>query len=86
MPTEIDKINSKLDEVLQENKRILFYLYNDDRTNTKGLVQQVRDIADEVGKIKDKMMISAAKRAVWNTVFGAIGGGLLWLIKTILTR
>lgn len=79
--TEIEKINRKLDKVLDENRRILFYLYNDVNTDSKGLIQTVRDMGDDVAKIKKNMAVSAAKRAVWNTIFGAVGGGLLWLIE-----
>lgn len=74
MPTEIDKLNTKIDRVLQENQRILFYLYNDNQTDTKGIIQQVRDLCVDVKKIKDEMAISAARRAAIGTMFGAAGG------------
>lgn len=74
-----------MEETLTEKvDKILFYLYNDDKTGTKGIVQQVRDIRIDLDKVIENQKISMAKRAVWNTVFGAIGGGLIWLAKTLI--
>lgn len=84
--TEIEKINNKLDQVLDENRRILFYLNNDVNTGSKGLIQSVRDMGEDISKIKLKMAISGAKRAVWNTIFGVIGGSLAAIVKYIFFK
>lgn len=83
MPTEIDKLNAKIDQVLRENQRILFYLDNDNKTDTKGIIQQVRDLCIDVKRIKDDMAISAAKRAAIGTMFGILGGGLSGIIYLV---
>lgn len=75
---EVKELTAKVD-------KILFYLYNDDKTDTKGLVQQVRDMRHDLDKVIVNQKISMAKRAVWNTVFGAIGGAALWLGKVLIT-
>lgn len=83
MSSEIERLSNKIDELSVEMKQILFYLYNDDKTGTKGIVQTVREMGNDIAKIKRDMLISKTKRATLNTVFGAVGGGLVWIIKHV---
>lgn len=77
---------NKEDVLAEKVDKILFYLYNDDKTGTKGIVQQVRDIRIDLDKVIENQKISMAKRAVWNTVFGAVGGGLILILKAIIGK
>jgi hypothetical protein len=81
--TEIEKINFKLDQLGSDVTKILGYLYNDDRTSTKGLIQQVREVRADVDGLLENNKISLAKKTVLYSVLAAIGGTVIWVLKTI---
>ncbi len=77
--TEIEKINEKLDKIDDDNQNILRYLYNDDKTQTKGLVQQVREVRKDLDALTNKV-------AVWSLVFTGIGMALISLGKFLISK
>lgn len=77
MPTEIEKLNSKYESLDKKVDKILFYLENDNKTNKKGLVQQVTELKTDIDEIKTKERVKIGKVGVISSILGAIGGFLI---------
>lgn len=77
---ETEKIWAKLSKLDRDMQRILGYLENDDHTNTKGLVNKVRDNSKDIERIKEREKIFKAKTAA----YGTVGGGLISIILIVL--
>lgn len=84
-------IKARLDKISDENKKIMFYLYNDANTGKRGLVQQFDDLnkridnlTEDVDKLVVARKIDKAKERVWTMVLGAIGGALLYIGKALI--
>lgn len=78
-PNEVQELKNKLD-------RIAGFIFNDSTTGTPGLVQQVRDMREDLDKLIDSINIERERRKVWGVVFGAIGAGLVWLAQRIVAH
>lgn len=77
--SEIQELKTKID-------KLTGYIYNDSTTGRKGLVQQFDELKITVDKIIVEGKITSAKRAVWNTVFGFFGGGLIIGFKFLIAK
>lgn len=63
------------------NQRISDILENDEKTNKKGLVEEVTDISNRIDKIELKEKVTAGKIAVTVTILTFIGGVVLKAIN-----
>ena len=63
------------------NQRISDILENDEKTNKKGLVEEVADISARVDDIEIKNKVTAGKIAVTATILTFIGGVVLKAIN-----
>jgi hypothetical protein len=63
------------------NQRISDILENDEKTNKKGLVEEVADISTRVDDIELKNKVTAGKIAVTATILTFIGGVVLKAIN-----
>jgi hypothetical protein len=63
------------------NQRISDILENDEKTNKKGLVEEVTDISNRIDKIQLKEKVTAGKIAVTVTILTFIGGVVLKAIN-----
>ena len=52
---------------------------------SKEVFDRIDQVEDRVDKIEEREKVEKGKKAVWSTVYGFIGGGLLWLAKILLT-
>lgn len=76
---KIAEIEAKLDQVIG-------YIYNDNKTGRKGLVQEF----DELKKLvhgfleqqRTREAVKKAKLAVW----GMIGAGFIWVIERVIEK
>ena len=63
------------------NQRISDILENDEKTNKKGLVEEVTDISNRIDKIELKEKVTTGKIAVTVTILTFIGGVVLKAIN-----
>lgn len=75
-------------EVLKDDvRRILGYLENDDKTNKKGLVQDVHDLRNElaafISAYKNEQAYKKGIIATISFIGGGLGTGVVLLIKHI---
>lgn len=52
---------------------------------TKEVFERIDRVEDRVDKIEENDKIEKGKKALLNTIFGFIGGGLAWVLKLLLT-
>ena len=52
---------------------------------TKEVFERIDKVEERVDKIEENEKIEKGKKALLNTIFGVIGGGIVWLIKVFLT-
>lgn len=84
--SDIDKINEKLAELGNGQKRILGYMESDDKTKSIGLVEKANQNSKRLYELElDKKI----EKRVY-TIYGVIGGGLaafvLWFAKLLITK
>lgn len=77
---------SELDEVKHKVDRILFILESDDATKTKGLVEKVNEMADDLEDLLTRERVYKAKATTWGIVGGAVITCLGWAGKFIITK
>lgn len=80
MSSEIEKLNFKYESLDKKVDKILLYLYNDKDTNNKGIIQQVKDLRDDVDNIKGREKMRAFKVGLFSGICGTIGGIILKFI------
>lgn len=71
-----DEIN-----ISQKLDRVLYILENDDKTNRKGLVQEVNDIKLQVQELITKDRIGESKTALLGAIGGALSTIAFWIIQ-----
>lgn len=69
----IDGVNKKLDTALQKISKVESYLYNDDATDSLGLVNQVRKNTGDISEIKEENRVRKRVLAVIGIIAGFIG-------------
>jgi hypothetical protein len=78
-PTEKSTINQKLD-------RVLYILENDEKTNRKGLVEDVADMKLNLEELILKQKIFAAKVAFLGVIGGFIFSFCVWAFDKITIK
>ncbi len=72
--------------ISQKLDRVLYILENDDKTNRKGLVEEVFDLKIQVQDLVTKERIDESRM----TLLGVVGGGLFtvafWIFQWLLTK
>ena len=72
--------------ISQKLDRVLYILENDDKTNRKGLVEEVFDLKIQVQDLVTKERIDESRM----TLLGVVGGGLFtfafWVFQYILSK
>lgn len=67
----MEGIEAKLNSIEQKLTKIEYYLYDDDSTDSAGIVKKVRSLDNKVQKLEEKDKIKEAKLSVWGIVGGA---------------
>ncbi len=80
------KEKHKIDELEHKIERLLFILDSDKKTNTKGLVEKVNTINKSLNELLVREKIYKTKAGTWGAVGGIIGGGVIWIAKTIILK
>lgn len=65
---------------------ILFYINNDEGTGRKGIVNQLEDLKDKVDKFIVKYNQNEAVKKAKMTIWGMIGGAVIWLFKILIEK
>jgi len=78
-PAETKTINQKLD-------RVLYILENDEKTNRKGLVEDVADMKKTLEELIFKQKMFAAKVAFLGVVGGFLFSVLVWAYDKIIIK
>ena len=72
-----DKLTDDFDALKAKFDKVLFYLEDDDKTNTKGLISRLSKVENQLNEMVTKNQIDKGKKSV----YFVIGGGLIWLIS-----
>lgn len=51
---------------------------------TKEVFERIDKVEERVDKIEENDKIEKGKKALLNTIFGFVGGGLVWLLKILI--
>ncbi len=81
---DTEAIRRDLSEIKGKLTRMEYYLYDDDSTDSAGIVNKVRRLDNEVSLLKEKDKIKEAKLGVWGTVGGAAVMFVWELVKSLL--
>lgn len=81
-----EKVETKLEEVQTDIKKILFYMHNDDSTNQKGIVERLQVLQTKVSELVKREEIYKAKATVWGMIGSGILGAGYFIIKYLLTK
>jgi hypothetical protein len=65
-------------------KKVSIHHNTFNQIETKEIFPRLDDVEQRVDKIEENQKIEKGKKAVWNLVFGSIGGFLFWLIKILI--
>lgn len=95
--TELEKLKVEAQQTEKKLDRVLSYLENDDSTGKKGLVAEVAQMKTDHARVelkldmfiadfKKKEAVTVAIKNTKATIFGAVGAGLIWLLKLIFER
>lgn len=67
--------------ISQKLDRVLYILENDDKTNRKGLVQDVNDLKLQVQELLTKERINESKTALLGAIGGAVFTIAFWILQ-----
>jgi len=79
-------LGTKLQDGLNKLTKIESYLYDDDDTNTPGMVQKQRDHEARLTKLENESMQRKKIWATFGLVAGVIGTALVEFIKWLFTN
>lgn len=85
-PHERKEIYRRLDNLNNGMIRILGILENDDSIGEDGLVKKVKNISHDLSELLIREQVYKAKATTWGVIGGAIGSGVVWIIKVIATK
>lgn len=71
-----DEIN-----ISQKLDRVLYILENDDKTNRKGLVQDVADLKAQVQELVTKNKLNESRNALLGAISGAAFTVAFWILQ-----
>lgn len=80
--TELYKRLSQIDSRVD---RVLFILESDSRTNTQGLVEEVRMLREKVSQLEVDKKVKNAQIATWGAIGSAVVMALAFLFKQFLS-
>lgn len=72
-----DKLTEDFDALKAKFDKVLFYLEDDDKTNTKGLISRLAAVEGQLGEMITKNQIDKGRKSV----YFVIGGAIIWLIS-----
>ena len=81
----IARIEGKLDKGLIDIRKIESYLYDDDHTSTPGIVQQVREHNNRIGKLEDEEKVKKRVFAIVGGTAGVIGTAIVEFCRWLYT-
>lgn len=84
--TDLEQINRTLHQIDQKLNKIESYLYNDDATDSLGLVNQVRDHSDRIDRIEEEGRVRKRVMAGIGMIAGFIGMAVVEIIKWLFTQ
>lgn len=79
-------IEEKLDKLVHDVERIKGYLESDSKTNTKGIVETVRDNSIKIHQLKQNEQIRKTKIAAYSVVAGGLFWGAVFIIKEVFKQ
>ena len=71
-----DKLTDDFDALKAKFDKVLFYLEDDDKTNTKGLISRLSKVENQLNEMVTKSQIDKGKKSVYYV----LGGAVIWLI------
>jgi hypothetical protein len=83
MGSESKEVLQKLELLEKNTTRILFYLNDDPKTNHKGIPSRLDEHEGRIKDLETDNVILKTEKRTAKYVAGAIGGGILVLIKYI---
>lgn len=83
---EKKRVWDTLDVLKAGQTRILGLLESDDKTNTKGLVEQVHDSKKKIHEILTRERVLKGKVAQWTIMISAAFTIIVFIVKEILNR
>ena len=85
-PGERKTVFGKLNELDDDIKRILQYLENDNKTNSKGLIEEVKDLREDVNNLIVYKKVQAGKMMIYIGIGSTVLGLAIWLGKLFITK
>lgn len=82
---QLGEIAEALESIGERTHKIERHLYNDNETDSDGIVKKVRLIDGRVKNLEDKEKVKDAKMGVWGMVGGAVLMVIYELLKYIFT-
>lgn len=82
---EKQEIYKRLGQIEGGMARILFILESDSRTNTQGLVEEVKTLRLEVNELKVDKKVRNTQIATWGAVGSFVVLALSFLFKQVIT-
>ena len=71
-----DKLDEDFDALKAKFDKVLFYLEDDNKTNTKGLISRLAAVESQLSDMVTKSQIDKGKKSVYYV----LGGAVIWLI------
>lgn len=71
-----DKLTDDFDALKAKFDKVLFYLEDDDKTNTKGFISRLTKVENQLNEMVTKSQIDKGKKSVYYV----LGGAVIWLI------
>lgn len=69
---DLSAVRASIEDIEQRTGKIESYLYNDEHTDTEGIVKRVRRHDQRLGKLEEVEKIKNAKLSVWGMIGGAV--------------
>ena len=67
-----DKLTDDFDALKAKFDKVLFYLEDDDKTNTKGLISRLSKVENQLNEMVTKSQIDKGKKSVYYVLGGAV--------------
>lgn len=79
----LSKVTGQITFIKEDLSRALGYLENNDRTNTKGLVESYQELEQRVTELEIRGKITRGKIAIVVLLLTSLGGFVTWLLEII---
>ena len=86
IPEERKTVYGKLNDLDDDIKRILQYLENDNKTNSKGLIEEVKDLREDVNNLIVYKKVQAGKMLVYIGIGTAVLYVAIYFAKLFITK